>query len=167
MKQKTITLYNYEELSEKAKAKALRDWNETNDNPYMQSHMINLVKEELEDRGIKYDVDSMDVRYSLSYCQGDGFMFIGKIMWRDQEIEILHSRGNDYHKNSAVFSYDEEALTPAEFGQFQAVYEAICDKMEQTGYDEIEYQQSEESFQQVCEANEWTFREDGTLELDN
>lgn len=163
MQTKTITLYEYSELEPKAKEKARAKWNETNDDPLMQSHMINLLKEELEERGIKYDVDSMDVRYSLSSCQGDGFMFEGKLQWRGKEITIKHDgNAHYYHMNTARFDY--EGLTEAQFGQFQAVYEAVCKKMERTGYDEIEYQQSEESFINACDANEWTFREDGTME---
>lgn len=162
MKTKTITLYEYSELSDKAKEYARAKWNEYNDDPMMQSHMINVLKEKLEERGIIYDVDSMDVRYSLSSCQGDGFMFIGKVMWRDVEITITHGDPHYYHMYTARFEYED--LTDEEFGQFKVVYEAICKEMEYIGYDEIEYQQSEESFEQACEANEYTFREDGTME---
>lgn len=163
MKTKTITLYEYGELSPTAKEKARAKWNETNDNPLMQSHMINVLKEKLEERGIKYDTDSMDVRYSLSSCQGDGFMFEGVITWRGKDISIKHD-GNAHYYHMHTASFDYEGLTEDEFGQFKAVYEAVCKEMERIGYDEIEYQQSEESFEQACEANEWTFREDGTLE---
>lgn len=162
MKTKIITLYEYSELDQKAKDKARADWNEGNDNAFMQSHMINLLKEKLDERGIKYDVDSMDVRYSLSNCQGDGFMFIGKVMWKDVEVTIKHSDNHYYHMHTA--SFEHEGLTNDEFYQFEVVYQAICKEMEQIGYDEIEYQQSEESFEQACEANEYTFREDGRME---
>ena len=162
MKTKTITLYEYSELGPEAQEKARAKWNETNDDPLMQSHMINLLKEKLEERGIKYDTDSMDVRYSLSSCQGDGFMFIGKVEWRGQTITITHKDAHYYHMHTAQFDYD--GLTEAEFGQFEAVYQAVCKEMERIGYDEIEYAQSAEAFEQACDANEYTFREDGTME---
>ena len=162
MQQKTITLYEYSELSAEAKEKARAEWNELNDDPMMQSHMINVLKEKLEERGIKYDTDSIDVQYSLGYSQGDGFMFEGIITWRGKEIAIKHDSAHYYHSKTASFDY--EGLTDAEFGQFEVVYEAVCKEMERIGYDEIEYQRSEESFKQACEANEWTFRENGTLE---
>lgn len=162
MQTKTITLYEYNELLDKAKERALNEWNQYNDDPLMQSHMINLLKEKLEERGIMYDVDSIDVRYSLSNCQGDGFMFIGKIMWRDVEITISHNSNMYYHMYTANFDY--EGLTEYELGQFKVVYEAICKEMEQIGYDEIEYTTSEENFEQTCEANNYLFRKDGVME---
>lgn len=162
MKTKMIELYEYSELSPEAKENARAEWNKTNDNPFMQSHMINVLKEKLEERGIKYDVDSIDVRYSLSSCQGDGFMFEGIITWRGKEITIKHRDAHYYHKKTAIFDYD--GLSDAEFGQFRVVYEAVCDEMERVGYDEIDYWQSEESFVGTCDANEYTFRKDGTME---
>ena len=165
MKTKTITLYEYSELSPAAKEKALQQWNEYNDDPFMQSHMINLLKEELDERGIKYDVDSIDVRYSLSSCQGDGFMFIGSLEWRNETITITHVDRHYCHMYTAQF--ETGGLLDFEFEQFKAVYEAICKKMERIGYDHIEYITSEESFIEACEANGYTFREDGTMENDN
>lgn len=164
MKTKTITLYDYSELSPEAKKRALSKWNETNDDPYMQSDMINRLKEKLDARGIKYDTDSIDVRYSLSYCQGDGFMFEGVFTWRGKEIKVKHDCSRYYHKHTADFFYDDNELSDDEVVQFQAVYDALCKEMEQEGYEEIEYQQSEESFMNACEANGYTFREDGTME---
>lgn len=162
MKTISIEVYEYRELDAKAKEKARAKWNETNDDPLMQSHMINLLKEKLEERGIEYNTDSMDVRYSLGYSQGDGFMFIGKVMWRGKEITITHGDRHYCHMHTASFDY--EGLSEAEFGQFKVVYEAVCKEMGGVGYDEIEYAQSEESFEQACEMNEWMFRKDGTLE---
>lgn len=175
MKTKTITLYDYSELSKEAKEKARAKWNETNDDPFMQSHMINLLKEKLEERGIKYDTDSMDVRYSLSYSQGDGFMFEGTLYPNGKRVTIKHADAHYYHSRTASFNYDteeaqgnlgdfSETMTEKEQDAFEEEYRAICTEMEQAGYDEIEYQQSEEVFEEQCDGNEWTFREDGTLE---
>lgn len=171
MKTKTIALYEYHELSPEAKEKALANWNETNDNPLLQSHMINVLKEKLDERGIKYDTDSIDVRYSLSHCQGDGFMFIGNLTWKKYDISIKHGGGRYYHSNSASIEIQESDNLgyhmddeDADVKEFNEIYQAICKEMEQIGYDEIEYEQSEEVFQETCEANEYTFREDGTME---
>lgn len=165
MKTKTIQLFSYEELSQEAKNKARSKWNETNDNPLMQSHMINMLKEKLEERGITYDTGSIDVRYSLGYNQGDGFMFEGIFTWKGKQIIIKHDASRYYHSKTADFDYDDRELNYVELGQFKTVYESICKEMEQLGYDEIEYQQSEEVFAQECEANDYTFREDGTMEM--
>lgn len=73
MKTKTINLYEYAELSPEAKEKARAKWNETNDNPLMQSHMINVLKEKLDERGIKYDTDSMDVSRGHTRKENEGY----------------------------------------------------------------------------------------------
>jgi len=161
MKTITLNLYSYAELSKKAQERALEDWNKDNEDPLLPSHLGNLLKQELEERGIKYDTDSINVLYSLSYCQGDGLMFEGVVTWRNKEIKIKHADNHYYHSKTASFDY--EGLTDAEFGQFQAVYEAICKKIERAGYDEIEYQRSEEAFIETCEANEYTFEENGKM----
>lgn len=169
MKTKTITLYEYAELSPEAKERALNDWNEYNDDPMMQSHMINLLKEELEERGIKYDENSIDVRYSLSHCQGDGFMFEGELEWGKYTIYIKHS-GLYYHSYSKTVEMQEtdnlgfHIEDEKDEAEFEALYQEICKKMERIGYDHIEHITSEESFIEECNANGYTFREDGTME---
>jgi hypothetical protein len=60
--------------------------------------------------------------------------------------------------------FDHEGLTIDELRQFKAVYERVCSIMERKGYDHIDAITSEEAFEQACELNEWTFREDGTME---
>lgn len=170
MKTKTIQLYEYAELSPQAKEKALNKWRETEDDPMMQSHMINLLKEELEERGIKYDTDSIDVRYSLSHCQGDGFMFIGELEWKKYTIYIKHGGGHYYHSHSASIEMQEtdnlgfHIEDEKDENEFEELYQSICKVMEGKGYDHIEYITSEESFIEACDANEYTFREDGTME---
>lgn len=175
MKTKTINLYEYSELSPEAQKKALDQWNETNDNPFMQWLMINELKVELDQRGIAYDEDSIDVWYSLSYCQGDGFMFVGTLYPFGNRVIIKHNNGRYYDYNTALFNYDtdeaqasltdfSETMTEAEQKAFEEEYRAICKKMEQIGYDEIEYQQSEECFLSACEVNGFTFRANGEME---
>lgn len=174
---KTITLYEYSELSPEAKQKALDAWNEHNDDPYMQSHMINLLKEKLEEEGIEYDTDSMDVRYSLSHCQGDGFMFEGVLTWKGYTVTVKH-HGHYYHSYSkvveitndegiAIESYKTDAEAQAVSDAFEALYQQVCKHMEQQGYAHIEYITSEESFIEECDANGYTFRENGMMENEN
>lgn len=162
MKTKTITLYEYSELSPGAKEKAYSKWRESEDDPLMQSHMINVLKEKLDERDIEYDADSIDVRYSLSNCQGDGFMFIGKIIWEGEQITITHNDSHYYHMYTAHFETGD--LRSEHADNLKEMYTTVCKEMERVGYDHIEYATSEESFIEECEANEWTFREDGTME---
>lgn len=169
MKTIPLNLYNYEELNSKAKERALNDWNENNDDPFMQSHMINLLSEELDERGIKYSYPNkdLDVRYSLSNSQGDGFMFEGTVQWEGMEARIKH-QGHYYHSYSKTiewYNLEGETIDPEESDReaFEALYQSVCKVMEQKGYDHIEYIRSEESFIEACEANDYTFEEDGKM----
>lgn len=162
MKTKTITLYEYSELSPEAFQKAYRKWYEQEEDPFMQSHMINLLTEKLDERGIKYDTDSIDVRYSLSYCHGDGFMFIGNVTWHGETVTVTHNDHHYCHMYTAGIETGD--LGSKDVDSFKAMYQEVCKEMERIGYDHIEAITSEEAFKEACEANEWTFREDGTME---
>ena len=173
MQKITIELYEYDELNKKAQERALSDWNEHNDDPFMQSHMINLLKEKLEERSIKYDTDTINVYYSLALCQGDGFMFEGLLTWKKKwSVRINHS-GHYYHSNSKTveiwetakdnLDHSDNIVPEAVAESFEEMYQAVCKEMEQIGYDHIEYTQSEESFREVCEANGYTFEKNGKM----
>lgn len=159
---KTISLYDYSELSEKAYLKAYHAWYEHETDPMMQSHMINVLKDMLDEIGLEYDEDSIDVRYSLSYCQGDGLMFVGRLTYKGEEIEITHRNPHYCHMYTAEIETGD--LNSEDVDAFKALYQKVCKEMEQIGYDHIEHVTSQDSFKEACEANEWTFREDGTME---
>lgn len=173
MKTIKLKLYNYEELSPKAQERALSDRNTEHYDPLLQAHLGNLLKEELEERKMAYDVDSINVMYDLSHTQGSGLMFEGTL-YPDYgagacyEARIKHS-GHYYHKYSRTIEWldadtGEEADTDSkDYKRFEKEYNAICDKIEQTGYDEIEYQTSSEYFAEECEANGYTFEADGKM----
>ena len=178
MKTKTITLYEYSELSQKAKNKALAKWCENNDMPFLADNLAERLHELLEENGIKDTNDTSKagtkptpVLYSLSSCQGDGAMFEGTFTWGKYTVYIKHS-GRYYHSNSKTIEIvDENGHEASEENHneslnddFEEVYQAICKELERMGYDEIEHENSEENFIEMCEANEWTFREDGTME---
>jgi len=85
---KTVNLYRYEELpSEQAKEKA-RDWYRHHIQPDATdwSCITKLFEEELADLGYPTE----DVSWSLSYCQGDGMAFYGKLI--DHKLDTLISR---------------------------------------------------------------------------
>jgi hypothetical protein len=133
--------------------------------------MINLLKEKLDERGLKYDSDSIDVRYSLSYSQGDGFMFLGTFYdTAGCPIAVKHE-GRYYHKYSREIIQkkcgeygDDDAPYGGPAGEeFKQMYEDICDEMEIIGYEHIDESESAEAFGEQCEANGWTFEEDGTM----
>lgn len=167
MKTIQIELFNYEELSDEAKERALADRNENHDDPLLQSHMINLLAEELDERGIKYGYPNkdLDVRYSLSHSQGDGFMFEGTLTLNGRDVTITHHDPHYYHSRTANFDYGEDEDGPSEADReaFEKQYREICSVLEEKGYSEIEYQRSAECFAEECEANEYTFEKSGAM----
>lgn len=154
-------VYNFDELDDKAKEVA-REWYREGNTDVLDAmfpaHMANMAKEYMDVEGITYDADSINVLYSLGYCQGDGAMFEGKVTWKGHNITIKHA-GNYAHYNSKIIDCD--TFQGEECALFNAIYVGICRKLEDLGYTEIEYRNSNECVDQEIEANEYTFTKDG------
>lgn len=174
MKTKTIELYEYAELEPKAKEKALREWNAGNFDDYeLMVALDNRIAELLEIEKITpaEDTKHPKIQYSLGHSQGDGLMFTGVFDWRKYRVYITHDKGRYFHSNSAFievqelknlgFHMDDEH---ASVKKFDAIYKRICKELERFGYDYIDDMQSEAYFIEACNANEYTFRKDGTME---
>lgn len=174
MKQKTITLYEYSELTPEAKKKAHKEWLEGSFDEYgLAVHLDNLISELLEQYNIKPcgNTQYAKIRYSLGYSQGDGVMFEGSFQWGDFWLSIKHF-GRYAHCYSKTLQIDDARtaeglkvlnLEKAE-RDFEKIYQTICNKLEKAGYAYIEDMESEGAFIEACNANEYTFREDGTME---
>lgn len=169
---KEIKLYIYDELSDTAKERALNEHNDRNlDYPFLEENLNQELIELLEENKINGGVDNL--YYSLGYCQGDGVCFEGNFEYQGVQFYVKHD-GQYYHKYSVRIEYDEDeddenddlkALSKENiFNEFKELYKDICDKIEKSGYSQIEYEQSEENFIDLCEANEYTFRENGEME---
>ena len=168
---KQYTIYTFEELSQEAKDKARQAWNEGNDLPFLQDDLREYIHEELTARGFTVNgistSENPSIRplYSLSYSQGDGLMFEGSITdQKGNTYDIKHKGGMYYHEYSADITGTDQAGENIDTKEFEAnIYIPICIKVRDRGYDEIEYSESEEAFRETCEANEYTFLEDGTM----
>lgn len=173
MKTKTISLYEHSELSKEAFKKAYENWRDNDFDDYgLRVYLDNLVQELLEKNNIKpaEDTEYAKVYYSLSNCQGDGAIFEGTFDWKKYRVYIKHS-GRYYHSHSASielqevdnlgFHMDEE---DKDVKSFDVIYQAICKELESAGYAYIEDMQSEAAFIESCNANEYTFRENGIME---
>lgn len=163
MKTKTINLYEYKELSDKAKQKAREDYNSDNDYPFLQDDLLEYIHEELTDKG--YTHTELKPLYSLSYCQGDGVMFEGTVTDKDGNTYTIKHFGMYYHEQSTDITGTNKEGEEIEIKDFEEnVYIPICKTARDKGYEEIEYTQSEENFRETCEANEYTFTVDGIME---
>ena len=162
--QKEYKLYNYEELSEEAKEKALHSHIENNDYPFLKEEIMMELYELLKKSKIK--AIEVDVYFSLSYCQGDGVMFFGNFEWKSYQVNIKHS-GHYYHYNSK--DIDINSIKTSKYAseeieaEFNELYVEICKKLDTYGYKMIENDNSEETFKEDCACNEYTFLEDGVM----
>lgn len=181
MKTKTITLYEYSELSKNAQERAHRNYvNEGFDEYALMVALDNRAQELLEKNHITpltdakgYETKYAKLYYSLSNSQGDGLMFEGTFLvdmggGRKYHAHVRQS-GHYSHKFSRVIDWREEDGSDADeetkdYKEFVRTYESICDELEKLGYEEIESLQSEDYFIEECNSNEWTFRKDGTRE---
>lgn len=163
MKTVSLTLYNYEELSEEAKKKAHSKWNENDDMPFLSDCMKEKACDLITEAGMT--VEDMKVFYCLSWSQGDGAMIEGLFTWEGNEYRVKHT-GHYYHERSTIIdaiSEDEDGNTTGDEKAFEEAYIPVCTALARFGYDYIEAEQSEQSFIDACEANEYTFEEDGTM----
>jgi hypothetical protein len=172
---KTFNLYTFDELSEKAKEKALKDWNDHyNGELFLEDNLREYVHEELKERGFSPVAIStsanpaIKVYYSLSYSQGDGLMFESDIKEeKTGNTYCISHAGHYYHERSAnINGYDKdgEELPEKDITAFnESIYIPICKEVRDLGYKEIEYYQSEENFREMCDANEYTFLESGEM----
>jgi hypothetical protein len=191
MKTIEIKLYSFEELSKEAQEKALNKWNENGDSVYMDFFYENCV-EEAKEHGFVNPVINYSLSYSqgdgLSF-KADGYnnleaLFIetlgqgkektaklladncrlicqgntGRYAYSSSSDIDLYFDANTNTNNKNINSAVNEALK-----SLTDIYLALCKKLEKQGYDEIEYQQSEESFKETCQANDYTFEVNGNM----
>ncbi len=174
MKEITIKLYEYAELPKEAQEKAHAEYlKDGTDDAYLQVCLDNELGELLDEYGIvpvstadrKYPSKYAQLYYSLSHSQGDGLMFEGTFTWKAWTINVKHV-GHYYHSRSRdieMYFNDEPTENENAMKDFETIYQAICSKLEKSGYSHIDDMESEAYFVEECNANEWTFEADGTM----
>lgn len=80
----TFNVYTFEELSEKAQAFAVEKEKEDR---YSDSLYSDMLKESFENILNEKHLPNETIEFSLSYCQGDGVAFYGKLT--DEQIKSL------------------------------------------------------------------------------
>jgi len=163
-------VYTFDELSDKAKAKALEDWNQDQDYPFLQDDLREYIHEELSDLGFTVEgintSENHSIRpfYSLSNCQGDGLMFEGTITDKKGNTFTIKHKGHYYHERSTEIEGIDKNGESIDTKDFEEnIYIPLCKRVRDRGYQDIEYQESEECFRETCEANEYTFLENGEM----
>ena len=208
--EKTITLYTYEELSEKAKERARQWWLECRDASDYDSviqdfaEIVKLMGFDLMTHTVRTyggtERQEPNIWWSLAYVQGDFAGFEARYRFNKGGLaalksyapkdETLHAiaeslqemQKRNFWQISAVirfsdrrgyeiaevlkdgcYMYGSDAETDAE-----SVIREACKDLSRWLYsklrEEDEYLSSEEAVADAMEANEYTFREDGTRE---
>lgn len=162
------TLYTFDELTKEAQEKAINNYREYQDFPWLETDMNNRLEELL----LENKITSIDVRvrYSFGYSQGDGASFIGDIEWGAYRATITtNSLGSHYTHSKTVYVEKLNSLktgrdAPAKkWAELQAIVKKIGDELEVFGYDIIESESSDEAISEVLRDSENEFTEDGSL----
>jgi len=120
---------------------------------FLKDDLTELLKEKLLKNNISV-INDLKVFYSLSNCQGDGFMFEGLIQTKKARFRIKQS-GFYYHENSKKIFLDclfigNKEVYPTEMtekqeekankieDEFNYLYIDICKELEKEGYSIIE-----------------------------
>jgi len=161
---KTYTVYKFEELSAEAQELAIQKWNEQDDLAFLSDDMDYKLDELLKEHHITSD--DATPYYSLSYCQGDGAMFQGKLNWKGYYVDIKQT-GRYYHSHSKeidICTEENEQVADAFYQEFEEIYQSICTTLEKYGYDCIETAQSPENVADILQANDYDFTLDGSID---
>lgn len=169
MKKITIeyNLYKFSELSDKAKERALNKFNEYNDfNDILLEDLDQWLLFRLKENNIA--INNYKILYSLSYSQGDGVCFTGNFEWNGYDIKISHT-GRYYHSRSVGFEitkeHEDESYEVSDeiYEEWRVLYQSICYDLEKNGYETIDYETSEEHFNELCEINDYMFFDSGEM----
>lgn len=178
----TFKVYSFNELSEKAKDKA-REWYSADFDPDWHESTY----ERAEEIGGVLGFDNMKINYSGFWSQGDGASFTAtwwaprrplkamRLLTESPELlelaermslilcnmtyeEREHServyRTEHRYSHPNTVSCDNDDILEVARDLMHWIYRSLRE--------EYEYQTSEEQVAEACEANDYTFREDGT-----
>lgn len=192
MRQETITILNFQELSEEAKQAAIEKYRNNID------YDLDFFNDECVDQIKEAGFENPILAYSLSYSQGDGLSFKAdnysklselflKVLGKGKEktAELLANNctqritGNNGHYQYAnknqielqLENYTSSFITSdrideiVERVQFELrdIYMDLCSKLKKQGYDDIEYQSSDEGISEILIANDYEFTENGKI----
>jgi hypothetical protein len=188
---KTVTAYNFNELSEDAKWKAKREFLDFDRQPEWFSEDVVL------DLNETYGLKNLKTYFSLSNCQGDGLCLYGKIYFSElandkfkkiafaglhhtqiksisesfmlTEIEFDHNDRYYYAGSTRISDNADYNATDKQQAIIDKIVENVkkwyfqfCKQWEQYGYDYF-YEISDEDMEEVCKTNDYMFFEDGKM----
>ena len=158
----TYKVFTFDELTQEAKDKAREDFNQYDDFTFLRDDLREYLHEGLTE--LQYTHDEITPLYSLSHSQGDGLMFEGSVTDKDGNTFSIKHYGHYHHEQSTSISGEDKEGEEIDTEDFENnVYIPLCKSVRDRGYEIIDYNQSEENFSETCDANEYTFLENGTM----
>lgn len=189
---KKINLYEYNELSEKAKEQAKQDFLETRCE--LDGDMFTEIAMEIVGNYFKF-TDGLEIQYSLASCQGDGVNIYGKfdlqnvegLEWLKSEVDSFELKQNyrycySLKSQTETETVDEiisefERASDKEIADWQVMeirkmVETVFEKLkkaereiEKYGYDFF-YEVSDEEMAEYADSCEVLYLVDGTVYFD-
>jgi len=187
MRNKTIKIYEFNELNKKAQEKAINNYRKNQDIDYHNELLNELFKEIAEKFG--FNNKEIVFYWSLGHCQGDGvsfttnninlneFLKINKLLTKfksllNLNIDLIIKRNGSlyYHKNSVYVDYFADNLTDKQEALINNLIEIteeiknkVCLECEKIGYAEYDYLQSDEFIKEEIKLNGYEFLENGKI----
>lgn len=162
MRTETIKVFQFEELSKEAKAKAIEWYRNGNEMEFMPEAMREETEQALEESNF-YDFEGFNVYYSLSCCQGDGAQVIFDGRYKDYYVKVKPDGRYSHKYATSIDIYDEEHQDAPEdvYDSFKEEYYKLCDRLESYGYSYIDFENEDENIEETLIANEYEFTKDG------
>ena len=173
MIKKEITLFSFNELTEDVRAELIKEravkLQEDYSNWWLSDDMEMECNYFLTGEGSCALPKEFNICYSLSYCQGDGVSFQGRLFKHDApEIEfanaeyiVINNIGNYTHSHSfSIEAYDEDGNYIENNGYLYEQFRNISKELEKIGYGLME-----RDF--LDEAEEDLFNQDDVVYLSN
>lgn len=179
MKHYTVTRYAFSELEEQAREKAIESYRELLSKMLMPEETEDYLRGRLEDR-LGGSADDITIRFSLSYCQGDGVAIYGRLS-REEAGNLTWPAGSAYaelSKNSGGYHYshyktfnvkvldDDLEELYLDITTLEKQLRNICRELERDGYKFIESFSSRESaLKALSDDDEEVYLIDGIFDL--
>jgi hypothetical protein len=185
-----IKLYKFNELDEAGKKVAIEWYKRTLDE---DSEILYFFKEDCKEYLLERGYEMEHLTYSLSSSQGDGLSFSATLTDKEAKIrelcpnlkesviktianncyyKIEHNKGRYcfasptdvefYFDSSTLYPNIESVCREIQTG-LRNEYMDICRKLEKQGYDEIDYQYTDESIIDNILSNDYEFTQDGKI----
>ena len=187
---KTITqkfnVYNFNELSEEAKEKAISNHYEKEDYFFLEDDILCYLSDNTK------VFKNIKPCYSLTYSQGDGLSFSADVDMKaflerydfaeykkraiyeyftiktnQNKWRYCYASANDVSEEKNYYNKNltniEDLFYNAVYNDLQREYLELCKDAENFGYSTIEHRMNNEEFEEFCECNGYTFLENGEM----